>query len=237
MLRTILIAVVGIHTATAAIANPIDSNSKNGILSRSRELSGFYDANLISDFMRLNVIGVQYRKQKTSLWSWRSSSGYFNYVDEGVRIYQRPFNEDTVRTRKVDRVLSGGCVSGGVEVQRQFYKQVYLYAGAELRVGYGDAFIDTHQSVQYNYATPNGLQYSSSMSRSRVAVDGNGILISGAFLVGAKLYAGNRLTIGSEFSNPAFWVRTRTPESPDPIKIVSFSLPQVMQRFYIGWRF
>jgi hypothetical protein len=204
------------------------------------DIGVFADIRLFSDFVRSNAQGIQLRHQRSQMFAWRLAAGHINYQEQlGSRYPQTAF-KDTVVTRSILRNLEGAFIGGGVEVQRQFYKSVFLYAGADLRIGYCTANTDTQISYEYyghSPLLPDTATYHTVYSFDKASKDGTGVIATATFLLGARVFAGKRFIIGTEFTNPVYYTNSKTGDEKSAISNLSLSLGQVMQRVYLSYRF
>lgn len=194
---------------------------------------------LTEHFISNNIAGIQFRHQRSDIVAWRASAGYFSLRNSGGATHLYPF-ADTLTTRSVDELIKGLAVSGGIEAQRRFFKKIYLYAGADLRIGYGTAVRDTQ--LNYEYYAPSttfpgtGLERFTA-SAERQSSKGNGLIVTAAILVGARVYAGHRFIIGTEFTNPAYYINFKAGNQSGNTNGIDLSIGQVVQRIYVSYRF
>lgn len=229
-MRTILILLL--------VAPYIANAQTAGLL--KNDLGPMAEVQLTDNFITNNSAGIQLRHQCSGMVAWRASVSYFNLRQRGPVIHLYPFT-NTITTRSVDDVVDGIAVGGGMEVQRQFYRKVYLYAGADLKIGYGTARRDTQ--ITYEYYTPstvfpgqNDRQFSTTQIRH--SANGRGIVVTTAVLVGAKIYTGKRIIIGTEFTNPLYYVNIKTGDQIGASSSgLDFTIGQIMQRVYVTYRF
>ena len=195
---------------------------------------------LARGFINADFTGVQYRYQKTQNLAFRSSLGYFNLNEAGTRVTLWPTSVDTYRTRHIQRIVEGFFVSGSAEMQRRFYRNIFLYAGGEYRAGYGKAYTDTQITI--NYMGPNpiilgGPAYPFQTTANRQSREGTGWMMSATLLIGGRVYAGKRFIVGTEFSNPLYLINSRTGDEKQRNSGVDASTDHLMQRFYVSYRF
>ncbi len=95
-------------------------------------------------------VGVIYRKARKKddfLW-WKGGAGFGQRTYGPGSFSQAPGYPylapgDTLSIPSTVRKEQRYYAFGGLEVQREFYKGIYFFAGAELRLGYGTAHVDT----------------------------------------------------------------------------------------------
>ncbi len=233
MLRT-SIALLLLFTASGLRAQSVTPKNFNN------DVSLFADMQLFSDVVNANAQGIHFRYQHSPMIAWRLSGGHFTYEEQGGTTILAPFSKDSVGTRRQIRNMEGAFLGGGVEAQRQFFRKVYLYAGAEVHIGYGVASVDTAFSYKYfgpSPFPPDTAQYLTTSSFGRAAKDGSGIMASATFLLGARVFVGKRFIIGTEFSNPVYYTNSKTGDESGRRSNLSLSTSQVTQRFYVSYRF
>jgi hypothetical protein len=88
------------------------------------------------------LMGIQYKRYKNEHLGYRLFAAY------GSPSFKEPHSyvltkADTFITHS--EIIRGdmGVIGGGLEAQRHFYKNVYLFAALELKGGYGTGYVDT----------------------------------------------------------------------------------------------
>ncbi len=187
----------------------------------------------------LTLAGLQYKKYVTEHRGIRMMAAYGNY-----RNFERPFaikiSPDTNSSRGVDTTMEYnsrtnihlGIIGAGVEVQRRFYKKVILFAGLELRGGYGTGSYDTVTTRRYNDNQKGVYEAGTLGQRLNASMIYLGLMPS----VGAKLQF-KRLVVGAELTGVDISFRSIKVEGGNRSGVADVSLGNVTHRLFFGWRF
>lgn len=90
----------------------------------------------------ITLIGIDYKRFKTEHLGYRVIAAYgsYDFKDAFSKVFIKP---DTF-TQQTEQIHADMAVLGaGLEAQRHFYKNIYLFAALEVRAGYGTGYIDT----------------------------------------------------------------------------------------------
>ncbi len=132
----------GIHAqSTETTTSQKTSTSEIGIFGQTE----FSQSNT-----NLSMMGIQFKKWMNEHVGFRVLGGYASYD-----ALQAPFfiggAAGEAEERYVSHQISLGILGVGVEAQRQFYKRLYLFAGLELKGGYGSGTADTIIKTAYKH--------------------------------------------------------------------------------------
>ena len=231
MKRGILFALLCSCTLPAAIAQeendelttpqplPRERTRELGIMSQM----GGYDYDI-------NIIGAQFKTYKDERRAFRLMAGYGNYhnfSNNDVAI-----GSDTVTEVHSFTKINMPLLGLGVEMQRHFWKKIYLFAGIEVRGGYGKGNLDTMMSSrQINTqgpGNPNGAPF--------VPQDVSLTYISASPSIGAKIH-GKRIGAGIELMPVNLVYRNLDYEKGSSIGTFDFNSAIFQQRLFIYYRF
>ncbi len=98
--------------------------------------------------------GVYYSFPRKKNSSYTVSLDYTNYVNNTAPVLYKIVSDTTIR-RGMRTSIPLVTAGYGIETQRHFYRKVYLFAGLEMRVGYGSGTIDTVLGREYNVLHTN----------------------------------------------------------------------------------
>eukprot|EP01136_Pigoraptor_vietnamica_P019384 Opistho-1_new@414 len=180
----------------------------------------------------VDMMGIQYSRWKNERIGYRIMAAHGNNYAIGD-VFRKTVNVDTfidMRTRRVVVMLKIGAAA---QIQRKFYKRVYLFAAVELNVGYGkgkqDTLIDkTYMTSSYHYENSGDIF-------GRPASDVKMWHVSLWPTVGAKLVF-SRIAAGVEFFgvDATFSSVTVNKRSQG---LFDFDMGNVGQRLFFNYRF
>lgn len=148
--------------------------------------------------------GVYYTFPRKKNSNYTVSLDYSNYVDNSAPVLHKIVNDTTIR-RGMRTSIPLVTAGFGVETQRHFYRKVYLFAGLELRAGYGSGSLDTVYGREYNVLQTNpGTGVVSHMvgwdQTVSLGADASMIYADLKPYIGARLQF-KKMTIGLQFMN------------------------------------
>jgi hypothetical protein len=186
----------------------------------------------------MGTVGLVYKIRRSPINSFVATLGYTGYNDRPEPRFTS-FNKDTAFSRpgvtKVGLVTAGF----GIEAQRHFYRRVSLYAGAELRAGYGSGTTDTFSRTHYNrpYTNPANGHVSPYNDYTDTRVLTNDVtMVSANFTayLGARVDI-KRLSIGLQFMNGMRYENIM-PDKGSGYSNLSWDLSNITQRLLFTYR-
>lgn len=188
--------------------------------------------NTSTNSTEVNMMGVQYSRWKNERVGYRIMAAYGNNYAIGD-VFRKTVNVDTFIDMRTRRVVDMLKIGGAAQIQRKFYKRVYLFAAVELNAGYGkgqqDTLIDkTYMTSSYHYENSGDIF-------GRPALDATMWHISLLPTVGAKLVF-SRITAGVEFYGvDATFSSVKVNKQSQGI--FNFDIGNVAQRIFLNYRF
>ena len=176
----------------------------------------------------MGILGVHYKKMENERKGFRIIAGYSGYNE-----FRRPFSVSSLGDTTIESYtrtnINLAIVGGGVEMQRHFYKRIYLFAAMELRGGYGTGNQDTLQQRLSGTGTP----YMPEVHGG----SGNASMLYVGFMpsIGAKLQF-KRLTIGLEFSGVEASFRKITVAGGPNFGTSDMSLGTFTHRLFLNYK-
>ncbi|HEY9178755.1 MAG TPA: hypothetical protein VIN07_13745 [Flavipsychrobacter sp.] len=174
---------------------------------------------------------IQYKRWARENMAYRINAGVGSYNHFNLNSYFGAVG-DTVFEKQTWQRATMAFAGAGVEMQRHFYKRVYLYAVVDLLAGYGSG--ETEDYLVRRVAV-NGQDHteSSLMSgRGKVSV----FHINAAPFVGAKIVF-NRISFGTEISAINLSYTSKTDNLGYRNNIGDMNMGYLRQRFFINYRF
>lgn len=177
--------------------------------------------------------GAQYKYWANPTHAIRVNALYSQYSHSNGRIYSKG-NGDTLLSKLSMTDIPTIQAGIGIEKQRHFYKNIYLYAALDLYAAYGNGttkelFEDeiTKDNTTYRSNQRTGPSYTSSVFKV-------GILP----MIGAK-FQFNRVSIGTELTGLRMEYNnvTHGAGGPKNTGIADFNLGEFTQRIFINFRF
>jgi hypothetical protein len=224
-MRTALVLVFVIATQTLF--------AQTGSRSFKNEIGMMGDVALGEGSYRTNGAGIHYKHWRNKHVGYRFVLGAGALAIEGAKRYYSLGNPDTFYSNSDHFRLPMTFIGGGIEAQKQLYKKLIIYLGAEVRFGFGQGHEDVER-VKY-YAEPsapnNYLQSHTEIIAGRSYSD---YWIGFSPLVGLKLNL-KRFVIGTEFSDPVNFVARKT--ATGSLGDLDFNFLRLNERFYISYRF
>gem|GEM_PF-4866248 len=164
---------------------------------RKQETGMFVESKFFSDNSSyFTQVGLSYKRWIKPNMGLRFSLGWMEYTTDGPwDSYSNLYSSqnDTLTFFSNQQNMQYAVVSGGVEFQRAFYRRFYLYAGGDLRLGYGAGYNDKFETHVYN--SPQQGYYQSTNATTRY--DLRNFMAGISPFIGAK-YNGKRWVIGLE---------------------------------------
>ncbi len=186
----------------------------------------------------IGAVGLVYKIRRSPVNSFVATLGYTGYNDRPIPQFTS-FNKDTAFSRpgvtKVGLVTAGF----GIEAQRHFYRRVSLYAGAEVRAGYGSGTTDTFSRAHYNrpYTNPANGHVSpyNDFTDTRILTS-DVAMVTGSFTayLGARVDI-KRLSIGLQFMNGMVYENIK-PDKAAGYSNLNWDLSNITQRLLFTYR-
>jgi hypothetical protein len=178
----------------------------------------------------MNMIGVQFKTYKNERKAFRFMAAYGNYhsFNNNVIAVGSDSVTEVHSLTKVDLPIIGV----GVEMQRHFWRKVYLFAGVELRGGYGKGSLDTMISSR-----PRSVQGPGNISGSPfIPQDVSLTYIAASPSIGAKI-VGKRIGVGVELMPVNLSFRNVSYEKGPSSDNIDFNAAIFQQRLFVYYRF
>jgi hypothetical protein len=190
------------------------------------ELGIFGQADGLSDDKSLGMLGLHYQRWHNEHLSFRVMAAYGNYYSLGPELHY--VSGDTGITKRQHYNVSLPIAGFGLQAQRHFYKNIYLFATAELSGGYGSGIADT--SVSWSIGQGATTQHIGQNEGRQ-----NASLLYGALTaaIGAKVQW-SRFSVGLEVS-PIHATYTQLNDGRNTSN-ADFTLGSFSHRLYIHWR-
>jgi hypothetical protein len=202
-------------------------------LKHKNEIGLMADLNMGSENNNLNMVGLQYIRWKNPHFAGRFSISIAGYSITQSETFLPSYYTDSIFSKQANYTLSMVHFSAGFQVQRHFYRKVYLYAGGDLSLGLGTGYYDT--SFIRRGITSNGGVYEQ-------VNYGNTTKRSGDLYVGVSPFLGvkinlKRWVIGTELSNAIHGVSRSNGVGNGKSFSMDFAAANFNQRLYINYRF
>jgi hypothetical protein len=203
-----------------------ERTNEAGLFGQTVATSGYNSA--------LSLAGAQYKKWLKPNVGIRALLAHGNYYSFGYSPSSISMIGDTVVNENQRTRVNMGFVGVGVEAQRHFYKRVYLFAGLELKGGYGSGFTDTLYEKQYKES--GKATYTKDIHDIRSGTPNvNMTYIGFSPSIGAKMQW-SRLGVGAEiFAAEMSYTATNT--SGVKNSLFDFNMGDLRQRIFIHYRF
>jgi hypothetical protein len=203
---------------------------------RKNEFGAFVQINPYNNNKEdFNLMGFSYKTQKTERFTLRFMAAYGDYNTQDQKSYVS-YVSDTFVSKGTKTHISLGMLGGGIEVQRKFYKKVYLFAAVELRAGYGSGTIDSF--VQKDFASNSAGQLRITESYGAGQGDANMFHASISPSIGAKLQF-KRISFGTEMFTAQLSYNNTTYRDARKynMSVMNFDLGNISHRFFFNYRF
>ena len=181
----------------------------------------------------LNLIGLQYKHWKNEHLGYRLIAAHRSYQAVSPRSSATMLG-DTLFTTKRNTDIQMAFLGAGVEMQRHFYKKIYLFVAVELRGGYGTGGYYNALTIEKQ----NGSFYEHSTTPK---INGARMLtVEMAPTIGAKMQHRN-LCVGLEVSFAQFAYNSiKYPLTTSPSLVndtADFNAGELAQRVFVHYRF
>jgi hypothetical protein len=177
----------------------------------------------------MNLAGVQYKKILNDKKGFRLIAGYSSYNGPEMA-FSRGTSGDTAVDRFTETNINLGIVGAGIEMQRHFYKKVYLFAALELRGGYGSGSHDT----LVRKTSSSGMPYAFGTKEGRA--DATMVYVGLMPSIGTKLQF-KKLTVGTELSGIESSYKQQRIENRSSYGVMDVMAGQFSQRIFVNYRF
>lgn len=174
---------------------------------------------------------VQYKRWVRENMAYRVNAGVGSYSHFNLNSYYGIIG-DTVFEKQSRQRATMAFAGAGVEMQRHFYKRVYLYAAVDLLAGYGSG--ETEDYLVRKVAI-NGQDHTESSlmpGRGKLSV----FHMNLAPFIGAKIVF-NRISFGTEISAINLSYTSKTDNFGYKSSIGEMNMGYLRQRFFINYRF
>lgn len=174
---------------------------------------------------------IQYKRWVRENMAYRINAGagtYHNFVLDGYY----GIAGDTILEKQTRQQATMAFLGGGVEMQRHFYKHVYLYAAIDVLAGYGNGKTEDYL---VRVVEVNGQDYRESTPmprRDNISL----FYLNVAPFIGAKIVF-HRITFGTEMSAISLSYTNKTTSSGYQSSIGDVNMGHLRQRFFINYRF
>lgn len=191
------------------------------------ELGIFGQTDGLSDDKSLGMVGLHYQRWHNEHLSFRIMAAYGNYYSLGPELQY--VSGDTGITKRQHYNINLPIAGFGLQAQRHFYKNIYLFATAELSGGYGSGLADT--SVSWTIGQGATTQH---IGQNEGRQDAS--LVYGALSasIGAKVQW-SRISIGLEAS-PIHATYTQLNDSRRNASNLDLAIGSFSHRLFIHWR-
>lgn len=232
MSKTLLIA-LGIILTIPATAQTTEATIP-AQPERNNEIGIFSNSVINTDATNtLMMTGLQYKRWVKPNTAYRTLVSYARYSTFDTRPSTRPAANDTVFTVFSNSTVNMAFLGAGVEMQRHFYKKVYLFAALELRGGTGRGEIEETEASQYRDA--GSRQYMTADMRPLTTSNVNMTYVGFVPTIGAKLQF-NRVAFGAEIA-PLEMAYKSTTAYGNTNSTFDFNLGTFSNRFFFNFRF
>lgn len=181
------------------------------------------------------IISLQYKRWVRPNRAVRISAGfgkYDNMINKGVTNFVADTAIETLALNTVDMFY----VNAGIEMHKQFYKRMYMYAAIDLRAGYGSGTVQHAEKRHYSvggvtYKEESYLPFTTTFDLTRFTIDATPY-------VGVKVLF-NRVAFGTEISalRTGFISQKTTDPTEESMGIVDMNAGLLRQRIFINFRF
>ena len=232
MLKTILL------TLGVACALPATAQDKVALIPvapiRNNEVGLFSNA-VISTSANNTLImaGVHYKHWVKPNTAYRTLVSFARYSMYDESPSSKAANNDTVYSVFSNTNVNMAFVGAGVEMQRHFYKRVYLFAALELRGGTGGGKTEDYETSKYK--EPGGTYYNTSDTRPLGIKNVSMTYVGFVPSIGGKLQF-NRVSFGAELCPMEMSYKSAT-MSGSRNGLLDFNLGVFSNRFFFNFRF
>ncbi len=177
--------------------------------------------------------GLQYKRWVKPHMGYRLMMAYGEFFENNNRIVQGKLG-DTVFERSTVTRIPNIIVGLGVEMQRKFYKRVYLFAAVEARASYGKG--EYYYELSERVETAQYSQYTSTTVGT--GLDASMFTLNVAPSIGAKIQF-RHLCFGTELSAIQMGYKRVRYEMmyPQYMSVGGFDAGTFRQRFFLHYRF
>lgn len=180
--------------------------------------------------------GLQYKRWAKPNIAYRIMGSLGHYSQQSAAYFKEKRNDTVFQTQNYANIPMY-FAGGGVEVQRQFYKKVTLYAAIELKAGYGagtseEVEIQEVQQASYPYGSPIYHHQSNTLRTNDVSA----FVMDVTPFIGAKLNF-KRLSLGTEISVIKAGFEHVNYDNMPNYGTGNFDAGNFRQRLYLNYRF
>lgn len=158
------------------------------------EIGIFAQSDITNNTENFSYLGLMYSKPLNNTIAIRAIFAYTDYNNSGAIVATHSLNDTALEQKTITNIHLG--VAGlGIVAQRHFYKHVYLFAGLELRGGYGVGTNDTINIKQFSVPSVGSYTSEQNGNSATASMLYVGVVPS----IGAKLQF-NHISLGLEVS-------------------------------------
>ncbi len=173
---------------------------------------------------------IQYKRWVRENMAYRANAGvgtYHNFILDGYF----GIIGDTILEKQTREQVTMAFAGAGLEMQRHFYKRVYLYAAVDLLAGYGQGKTEDYIVRKVEVNGQDHRESSPTPGRGNISL----FHMNLAPFVGAKIVF-NRISFGTEISaiNMSY---THKSDNFGRSSVVDMNMGYLRQRFFINYRF
>jgi hypothetical protein len=199
-----------------------------GQRSNKQELGLFGQVDGLSDDKSLSMIGLQYQRWHNEHLGFRVSLAAGEYFAAGPELHY--VSGDTGITKRQHYDITLPVIGFGLQAQRHFYRNIYLFATAELSGGWGTGLADTGLS----WSVGQGAM-SQHMAQNTGRHDASMMYGALTAAIGARVQW-SRISIGLEVS-PIQMSYTQLDDGRRNAGNADFTIGNFSHRLFLHWRF
>ncbi len=174
---------------------------------------------------------IQYKRWARENMAYRVNAGVGTYHNFSLDSYFG-ISGDTVLEKQTREQATMAFIGGGLEMQRHFYKRVYLYAAVDLLAGYGSGKTEDYIVRRIAINGQDHTESSPTPGRGDVSV----LHLNLAPFVGAKIVF-NRISFGTEMSAINMSYTNVKDNFTGSSGLIDLNMGFLRQRFFINYRF
>lgn len=161
-----------------------------------------------------------------------ATTGAYNYNSDAQFVDK---SGDTVRYNQTNTFVPLGYIGWGVQIQRQFFGKIYLYAALESRIGYGKGRIDEFSITEVTVVQDSFRSFNGStvpLSSENISI----LTVDFAPFIGARLPF-KRFCLGAEITAIRSGTAHYNYASYRDYSIAIAEFNDLRQRLYLSYRF
>jgi hypothetical protein len=179
----------------------------------------------------VNLVGAQYKVWKDEHRAFRFIAAFGSHTSYASSILA--LGADSITEVHSTTNVKMPVIGMGVEMQRQFWRRVYLSAAVDVWGGYGGGNVETFTGTRARTTAGGPINtYGSSFIPQDVKMTYVGLAPS----IGAKI-RGNRVTVGLELMPIQMVYRNINYEKASSVGVLDFNAGIYFQRISVAYRF